>query len=123
MSEIKIKKDDGNWQLINTPGATGPVGPAGASGPAGATGPQGVVVPIGSPFDMTSAPASYYVVNGEVDYQTISLQDLAYAYNLDHRNLAAVIRLLQNAQGSGYKVTTSSTAPPSPKAGDIWIQP
>jgi len=45
--EIKIKKDDGEWQTINEPGPPGPKGDQGDTGPAGAAGPAGIGVPPG----------------------------------------------------------------------------
>ena len=44
MSVLKLKKDDGTWEEINTiQGPAGPQGPQGETGPAGPQGPQGEV--------------------------------------------------------------------------------
>jgi hypothetical protein len=111
------------------PGAPGEQGPQGEPGVDGADGEM-TVVPLGAPFDTTTAPDPNYTVGSEINYLTASTADVAYFSNLLLRNISAIVEVLQTSVGEGggmrgAAVFTGTGPPPTniPDAqpGDVYL--
>ena len=95
----------GSTGATGATGATGPTGSTGPSGNDGATGATGVTGPTG-PTGATGATGPQAVSTDAGNLLTLGTDSRV---------------LLTEAALPGPTITASSTAPPSPTTGDIWI--
>src|SRR4051812_27215482 len=99
---VRVQDENGAWIVLN--------GPPGAKGEQGDPGPEGTcsIVSLAVPFDTDAAPPPDYVIRGEIDYQTASTSDVAYAQNILLKNVTAIVEVLETAENAAQ-------GPPGPQ--------